>query len=75
MFKNDFIERFGGEFWTNTTEMLEEFVEFADEYDYELGFVSDEYASLEDEDGNAVIVYFGHANSTMWVQRAESNTL
>lgn len=57
-----------GKFWTRQNEMVEEI----EELDYEVTEVSYEYVAvidLHDEDEAEYILYLGHANSTMWVER------
>lgn len=57
-----------GKFWTRQNEMVEEL----EELDYEVTEVSYEYVAvidLHDEDEAEYILYLGHANSTMWVER------
>lgn len=57
-----------GKFWTRQNEMVEEL----EELDYEVTEINGEYAAvidLHDEDEAEYILYLGHANSTMWVER------
>lgn len=57
-----------GKFWTRQNEMVEEL----EELDYEVTEIGYEYVAvtdLRDEDEAEYILYLGHANSTMWVER------
>ena len=57
-----------GKFWTRQNEMVEEL----EELDYEVVALCHEYVSVVDlrDDGEVeYILYLGHANSTMWVQK------
>lgn len=73
---NEMMEQFAGMFWTDDREMFEYIAEVAGQYDLYIGFCNDEYATIEDEDGQVeMTLYFGQAGRTMWVQRAESKTL
>jgi hypothetical protein len=58
-----------GKFWTRQNEMVEEL----EELDYEVTEINGEYVAvidLHDDDEAEYILYLGHANSTMWVERA-----
>lgn len=59
------IERVNGMFWTREDEMIEDLED--------IGFVVDdvcgEYVVVVDDEENTFILYLGHANSTMWVER------
>lgn len=57
-----------GKFWTRQNEMVEEL----EELDYEVTEISYECVAvtdLRDEDEAEYILYLGHVNSTMWVER------
>lgn len=57
-----------GKFWTRQNEMVEEL----EELDYEVTENNGEYVAvidLHDDDEAEYILYLGHANSTMWVER------
>lgn len=57
-----------GKFWTRQNEMVEEL----EELDYEVTEINGEYVAvidLHDDDEAEHILYLGHANSTMWVER------
>lgn len=63
------IEKVGRSFWTREDEMIEEL----EENGYEVTEVTGEYVVIEDqEDEEEYILYLGHANSTMWVERVRS---
>lgn len=60
-----------GLFWTRQSEMIEELEELdysVDEINYEYVVVTVEH----NEDKGAYILYLGHANSTMWIERVRS---
>ena len=64
-----FEEVMGHEFWTR----LEEMVEDIEEYGYRVLEANDEYVVVENDtadDEDEVILYLGHANSTIWIDRA-----
>ena len=71
----DRIERvemdFAGLFWTRQNEMIEEM----EELDYFVTEANWEYVVVEDghdEEDHSYILYLGHANSTMWIERVRA---
>lgn len=68
------IEAFvNGRFWTNLDEMVEDIEKFG----FTVWMANDEYIVIDidtdddddDDDVGHAILYLGHANSTMWVER------
>ena len=71
----DMIERIEmdleGLFWTRQDEMIEEIEELG----YLVTEDNSEYVVVEaedDEEDNSFILYIGHANSTMWIERVRA---
>ena len=63
-----FEEVMGCEFWTRLEEMVEDIME----YGYHVLEANDEYVAVEndtDDYESEVILYLGHANSTIWIER------
>ena len=59
-----------GKFWTRQNEMVEDL----EELDYEVTAICWEYVCVQDareDDGAELILYLGHANSTMWVENVK----
>lgn len=59
-----------GKFWTRQNEMVEEL----EELDYEVVALCHEYVGvvdLQDDSEAEYILYLGHANSTMWVEKVK----
>lgn len=55
-----------GLFWTEINEMIEELEEMG----YEVLEANGEYISIAaEEDDEEFVLYLGHANSTMWVEK------
>ena len=64
-----FLENLGRDFWTR----LEEMVEDIQEYGYRVLEANDEYIVVEndtDDEDEETILYLGHANTTIWIERA-----
>jgi len=59
--KQWFEENMAGNFWTRFDEMIEDL----QEYGYQILEANDEYINVEDE----VLLYLGHANATIWIDR------
>ena len=64
----EFVEEFGGCFWTVLDEMVEE-IESARFAELEVVEANDEYIvvvcwDIEEE----LVIYLGHANKTMWIE-------
>lgn len=60
------IEKTNGLFWTREDEMVEELEELG----FSVDDVNGEYVSVYGENEEAIyILYLGHANTTMWVER------
>lgn len=67
--KERFLEKLGHDFWTR----LEEMVEDIEEYGYEVLEANDEYIVVDndaDDEDEEIILYLGHANTTIWIERA-----
>ena len=62
--KNEIIERLGNEFWTELDEMLDDIRDLG----LSVEEANDEYVVASNED-DAVIIYLGHANRTMWIEK------
>lgn len=63
-----FEEVMGHEFWTDLSEMVEDI----EEYGYNVQEAYDEYIVVEndtEDEADAVILYLGHANTTIWIER------
>lgn len=62
-FENDFAQNF----WTSQEEMVKEIEELG----YSVSEVNYEYMILSDDDDDEqeYVIYIGHANSTMWVEK------
>jgi hypothetical protein len=58
-----------GNFWTDENEMIKELEEMG----YEVLEVNGEYVSIsaeeDDEEDKEFVLYLGHANTTMWVEK------
>ena len=59
------IERIKGDFWT----VLEEMVEDLKQLGLTVDDYNDEYIVVADTDDNEAILYLGHANRTIWIER------
>lgn len=61
-----------GLFWTRADEM----VEYLEDLDYAVEDANDEYVVVSDtrdlDEDACFILYLGHANRTMWVERVSS---
>ena len=58
----------GGDFWTDIHEMADDLEDLG----YRVEDYNDEYAVImdpEEEDEQEFILYLGHANKTMWVEK------
>lgn len=67
--KERFLENLGHDFWTR----LEEMVEDIEEYGYEILEANDEYIVVKNnayDENEEIILYLGHANTTIWIERA-----
>lgn len=61
-------EAVGREFWTQLNEMVEDIEDLG----YEVEEANDEYIAVvaeDDDDEQTFILYLGHANTTIWVER------
>ena len=61
-------ENLGGSFWTR----LDELVADIEEYGYTVSDFCDEYVVVEndtEDDGTVAILYLGHANTTIWIEK------
>lgn len=66
--KENLMENLGGQFWTRLNELQEDI----EEYGYRVLEINDEYVVVEndtDDDEDEVILYLGHANTTIWIER------
>ena len=66
--KENLMENLGGQFWTRLEELKEEI----EEYGYRVLEINDEYVVVEndtDDDEEEVVLYLGHANTTIWIER------
>ena len=61
----EIIESIGNGFWT----VLEEMVEDLEELGLDVADYNDEYVVVVDEDNEEAILYLGHANKTIWIDR------
>lgn len=60
-----------GIFWTRQEEMVEEL----EELDYYVNEVNWEYVAVtdgHDDEEHSYILYLGHANSSMWIERVRA---
>ena len=65
--KENLIENLGHQFWTRMDELTDDIRE----YGYTVTDWCDEYVVVEndtEEDGEDVVLYLGHANSTIWIE-------
>lgn len=66
-----FMDEMGNDFWTR----LDELVSDIEEYGYRVLEANDEYITVEndtDDDADETLLYLGHANSTMWIEKARN---
>lgn len=66
-----FMDEMGHDFWTR----LDELVSDIEEYGYRVLDANDEYIAVEndtDDDADETLLYLGHANSTMWIEKARN---
>lgn len=63
------LETLENNFWTDKNEMIEELEKMG----YEVMEANDEYISItakeDDDDDKEFVLYLGHANRTMWVEK------
>jgi hypothetical protein len=70
--RDNLMENLGHEFWTR----LDELVGDIEEYGYRVTDFCDEYVVVEndtEDESTEVILYLGHANTTIWIERAKEN--
>lgn len=61
-------QEIGSRFWTFECELIEDLEELG----YEVEEICGEYVAISDNDENEYILYLGHANRTMWVERVRA---
>ena len=59
------LDEFKNDFWTNLDEMVADI----EEAGYEVAEANNEYLAIVFEDEEEMIVYLGHANRTIWIER------
>ena len=59
------LDEFKNDFWTNLGEMVADI----EEAGYEVAEANNEYLAIVFEDEEEMIVYLGHANRTIWIER------
>ena len=67
--KENLMENLGGQFWTRLEELKEEI----EECGYRVLEINDEYVVVEndtDDEEEETVLYLGHANTTIWIERA-----
>lgn len=66
--KENLTANLGGQFWTRLDELQADI----EEYGYRVLEINDEYVVVENDTGDGeddVILYLGHANTTIWIER------